>query len=588
MSEETKTEAGAVATTETVAGGSLLDEILKESKLKPTDDGYEITRKGVQAFITEMLGPQHGKERIDKALVDAMIADIDRRISAQLNAIMHNQEFQKLEAAWRGLKFLVDRTDFRENIKVEMLNVSKDDVDQRLRGLARDPEVGPVSPRLLGRVRRPRRQALRDDVRELRLRARAAGHRSAAEVRRGRRHGARAVPRPTPAPSSSASDSYLNLPKLKDLKSLFEGPQYTRWRSFRESEDARYVGLCMPRFLLRLPYGEKTVPVKSFNFTEDVVGQHEAYLWGNVVDRARVARRRFVRQVPLVPEHHRPAGGRYGREPAAAPVRGDGRDPDQDPDRGADHRASRVRALRGGLHRADVPQGLGQRVLLLGELGAEAEVLRPVGRGQGGRDQLPPRHAAPVHVHHDAAGALPEGAAARADRELERADRSAARAERLDQPVRRRHGRSGAGRAVAAPAAQGLDPGRGRRGAARLVPLQPEGAPALQVHGRVVHAVAGRQAGQGVGEKTGGAGSTAPLVVREDSGAAQAVPGAFFLGGACPGEAAGRRGGGDAAAARSGAQRFGSSHSGRRMASFGPCFFRATGPRRGNCAVARA
>jgi type VI secretion system protein ImpC len=76
------------------------------------------------------------------------------------------------------------------------------------------------------------------------------------------------------------AESYLELPKMKDLQSLFEGPQYARWHSFRESEDSRYVGLCAPRFLLRLPYGPDTVPVKSFNFKEDVVGQHDGYLWG--------------------------------------------------------------------------------------------------------------------------------------------------------------------------------------------------------------------------------------------------------------------------------------------------------------------
>jgi type VI secretion system protein ImpC len=75
-------------------------------------------------------------------------------------------------------------------------------------------------------------------------------------------------------------DNYLKLPNLKDLKSIFEGPQYAKWQSFRESEDARSVGLCVPRFLLRLPYGQTTVPVKAFNYEEDVKGQHGAYLWG--------------------------------------------------------------------------------------------------------------------------------------------------------------------------------------------------------------------------------------------------------------------------------------------------------------------
>jgi type VI secretion system protein ImpC len=81
-------------------------------------------------------------------------------------------------------------------------------------------------------------------------------------------------------PEFFGEDSFEALPRLKDLKSLFEGPQYARWHSFRESEDARYVGLCMPRFLLRLPYGQNTTPVKSFNFDEDVTGHHGCYLWG--------------------------------------------------------------------------------------------------------------------------------------------------------------------------------------------------------------------------------------------------------------------------------------------------------------------
>jgi type VI secretion system protein ImpC len=76
-------------------------------------------------------------------------------------------------------------------------------------------------------------------------------------------------------------DDYQKLPNLKDLKSIFEGPQYTKWQSFRESEDARYVGLTMPRFLLRLPYGEDSNPIKAFNYEENVKGNHQSYLWGN-------------------------------------------------------------------------------------------------------------------------------------------------------------------------------------------------------------------------------------------------------------------------------------------------------------------
>ena len=76
-------------------------------------------------------------------------------------------------------------------------------------------------------------------------------------------------------------DDYQGLPNLKDLKSIFEGPQYAKWNSFRESEDSRYVGLTMPSFLLRLPYSKESNPVRSFDYEENVHASHGDYLWGN-------------------------------------------------------------------------------------------------------------------------------------------------------------------------------------------------------------------------------------------------------------------------------------------------------------------
>ncbi len=259
---------------------SLLDEILSEAKIKPKDEGYDIARRGVEAFITEMLAPTRTEERVDKALVDAMISEIDRRLSAQVNEILHATEFQKLESSWRSLKFLVDRVDFRENIRVEMLNVSKEDL---LKDFEDAPEVvksglyrliysneygvfgGKPYGMLLGNYDfGPGPQ----DIELLRKCAAVASMAHAPFIANA-------------GPEFFGEESFLTLPHLKDLKSLFEGPQYARWHSFRESEDARYVGLCMPRFLLRQPYGEKTIPVKAFNFNEDVVGHHERYLWGH-------------------------------------------------------------------------------------------------------------------------------------------------------------------------------------------------------------------------------------------------------------------------------------------------------------------
>ncbi|CAM3067671.1 type VI secretion system contractile sheath large subunit [Corallococcus sp. ZKHCc1 1396] len=279
MSTQTQTPNPAAEAAIALGSNSLLDEILSEAKLKPRDEGYDIARKGVQAFITEMLAPDRGEERIDKALVDAMIAEIDQRMSAQVNEILHDKQFQTLESSWRSLRFLVDRVDFRENTRVEMLNVSKADllkdfddapevVKSGLYRIAYSNEYGVFGGKPYGLITGnydfgPGPQ----DVDLLRKCASVAAMAHAPFIANA-------------SPEFFGEESFLNLPNLKDLKSFFEGPQYARWHSFRESEDARYVGLCLPRFLLRLPYGEKTVPVKAFNFTEDVVGHHDRYLWG--------------------------------------------------------------------------------------------------------------------------------------------------------------------------------------------------------------------------------------------------------------------------------------------------------------------
>ena len=263
-----------------LANASLLDELLAEAKLKPKDEGYDIARRGVQAFITEMLGPKHAEERVDKGLVDAMIAEIDKRLTAQVNEILHDSAVQALESSWRSLKYLVDNVDFRENTRVEVLNVSKDDL---LKDFEETPEVvksglykivysneyGVFGGKPYGMICAnyafgPGPQ----DIELLRKCASVAAMAHAPFIGNA-------------GPEFFGEENVLALPNLKDLKSLFEGPQYARWNGFRESEDARYVGLAMPRFLLRLPYGEKTVPVKAFNFTEDVIGHHERYLWGH-------------------------------------------------------------------------------------------------------------------------------------------------------------------------------------------------------------------------------------------------------------------------------------------------------------------
>jgi len=267
---------------QTLEGGSLLDEILAETKMTPGDEGYEVAKKGVQAFITELIAPKREGEKVDKALVDALIAEIDAKLSRQIDEILHHPTFQKLESAWRGLKFVVDRTDFRENVKLELYNCSKEDLladfedapevpKSGLYKVVYSAEFGQFGGRPYGAI--IANYEFGPGPQDIMLLQKCA-----------------AVATMSHAPFMAAAGpqffglkDYLNLPNLKDLKALFEGPQYTKYNAFRETEDSRYVGLLMPRFLLRLPYGANTVPVKEFNYEENVIGQHEAYSWGNAV-----------------------------------------------------------------------------------------------------------------------------------------------------------------------------------------------------------------------------------------------------------------------------------------------------------------
>ncbi|MFL5372561.1 MAG: type VI secretion system contractile sheath domain-containing protein, partial [Myxococcales bacterium] len=113
-------------------GGSLLDEILAETKIKPNDEAYAIARIGVGEVMKRMLEPSHAAEKVDRFVVDAMIAELDKRMSAQVNEVLHHPDLQKLESAWRSLRFVVERVDFRENIRVEIFNTDKESLQADL------------------------------------------------------------------------------------------------------------------------------------------------------------------------------------------------------------------------------------------------------------------------------------------------------------------------------------------------------------------------------------------------------------------------------------------------------------------------
>ena len=259
---------------------SLIDEIVQQTKMKPEDEGYSITKQGVQAFIDELLKPQMEGEKVSSAIVDKMIADIDSKLSSQMDAILHNDEFQKMESSWRSLKSLVDKTNFRENIKLEMLNVKKDELSDdfedapeitksALYQLGYTAEFGQFGGQPYGMILG--NYEFGSGAEDIALMQNLS---SVSTMMHAPFIGA-------VSPKMFGIESFSELPKLKDLKSIFEMPQYTKWRSFRESEDSRNMGLAVSRYLLRTPYGEDTKKVKSFRYEEDVSGSNDDFVWGS-------------------------------------------------------------------------------------------------------------------------------------------------------------------------------------------------------------------------------------------------------------------------------------------------------------------
>jgi len=280
MADEEK-EAQAAPEAQAAAGEvSILDEILQATKLQPSDEAYAVTKQGVQAFIDELMKPGRETVRISAGLADEMIANIDQKMSKQMDAILHNDEFKKLESSWRSLKFLVDKTDFRENTKIEILNVNKQDlfddfedapeiVKSGLYKTAYTAEYGQFGGKPYGlMVGNFEFGPGAQDIKLLQSLASVSTMSHAPFVAAA-------------GPQFFGLEEFNGLPNLKDLKSIFEMPQYTKWQGFRESEDARNIGLTLPHFLLRTPYGPDTIPAKNFNYKEEASAGNKAYLWGN-------------------------------------------------------------------------------------------------------------------------------------------------------------------------------------------------------------------------------------------------------------------------------------------------------------------
>lgn len=260
----------------------IIESIMEKSKYAKNDESYSIAKRGVAEFISAIVKDDKVEDKINKFALDEMIAHIDDLLSKQLDEILHNEEFQALESTWRGLHFLVERTDFNENIKINIFDAKKEEF---LEDFDNNPDItksvaykniysseyGQFGGEPVGAIIADYQlNATSPDMTFLnKISSIAAMSHSPVLI--------------SCSPKFFGLEDYSELANIQDLQSLLEGPQYTRWRSFRENEYSKYAGLMVTRFLARSPYDPEENPVKSFNYKENVHASHNHLLWGNSV-----------------------------------------------------------------------------------------------------------------------------------------------------------------------------------------------------------------------------------------------------------------------------------------------------------------
>ena len=268
----------AEATTES---RSILDVIAEEGRIGQTPEERVNGKAWLREMIRDVMTGQMTVSKDTEQMINSRIADLDALISTQLNEVMHAEPFQKLEASWRGLYYLVQQTETSTSLKIKLMNVSKKDLlkdfqkatefDQsKLFKKIYEEEYGTLGGRSFGALigdyefgRHPQ------DVELLEKMAGVASTSHAPFIAAAN-------------PTVFNFESFTELSGPRDLEKIFDSDAYLKWNMFRKSDDSRYVGLCLPHLLLRLPYGKDTVPVEEFDYEENVDGRdHSKYLWGN-------------------------------------------------------------------------------------------------------------------------------------------------------------------------------------------------------------------------------------------------------------------------------------------------------------------
>jgi type VI secretion system protein ImpC len=260
---------------------SLLDQIVEKGRFGAEPVARERGKNLIKSFVAEVLQGAITIAPDTEAMINARIAQIDHLVSIQLNEIMHHAELQKLEGSWRGLKYLLNQSETGEGMKIKVFNVSKKEL---LRDLQRAPEFdqsatfkkiyeeeygvfgGAPFGALIGDYEFGKSG---QDIELLEKVSQVAA-------------AAHAPFLSAASPEMFNMESFTQLDAPRDMAKVFDTTEYAKWKSFRDSEDSRYVALTCPRMLLREPYGRATVPIEAFDYEERVDGtDHEKYLWGN-------------------------------------------------------------------------------------------------------------------------------------------------------------------------------------------------------------------------------------------------------------------------------------------------------------------
>ena len=275
----TAEQAGAAGkSTLTVETSNLLDQVVAATRPQ-TDVEAERARDYFKQFLDQAVKPGQVVSADAETNIKFWIGELDKKLSAQTNEIMHHPDFQKLEGTWRGLHYLVHQSETGQNLKIRVLNVSKRDLFKDLEKAAEfdqsalfkkvyEEEYGQLGGEPYGMLVGDYdfgRGA--EDISLLKLLSNVAAASHAPFVAAAN-------------PKMFGLDNYTELSKPRDLAKIFDSVEYAAWKSFRDSEDSRFVALTMPRVLARLPYGANFRTIDEFNFEEDVSGKdHTNYSW---------------------------------------------------------------------------------------------------------------------------------------------------------------------------------------------------------------------------------------------------------------------------------------------------------------------